>query len=186
MTLKAVVLPAPFGPIRPTNSPSATESEKSLSAQSPPKESWTPVRSRSMAPSQFWILQETEFAVPHQPRRPPQHNHDQQERIDNKSPLVKADQTQQFRQDGQCAGCYDRAGEARGAPGIEEDQIFDRLQETEAVGMKEPDNEREIAPGDAREEAAQHERKHLGPRAVDAHDLRRQLIAAYAQPGAPG
>jgi len=37
ITLNAVVLPAPFGPIRPTSSPTFTSSEKSATAFSPPK-----------------------------------------------------------------------------------------------------------------------------------------------------
>ena len=47
MTLKSVVLPAPFGPMTPTTSPAATSSETSSSAVRPPKRTVTPSTRRS-------------------------------------------------------------------------------------------------------------------------------------------
>ena len=41
MTLNTVVLPAPFGPIRPAICPSSIASETSLSAVTPPKRTVT-------------------------------------------------------------------------------------------------------------------------------------------------
>ncbi len=46
MVLTSVVLPAPFGPIRPTTSPLFTDSETSLSAFSPLKFRETLLRCR--------------------------------------------------------------------------------------------------------------------------------------------
>src|SRR3954468_7664779 len=46
MTLNAVVLPAPFGPIRPATAPSSTSSETSSSATIPPNRSPTFRRER--------------------------------------------------------------------------------------------------------------------------------------------
>src|SRR5215207_6797842 len=51
MTLKHVVLPAPFGPIRPRISPRLMEKWTSLSATTPPKRSVTWSISRSVSPS---------------------------------------------------------------------------------------------------------------------------------------
>src|SRR5438067_13666055 len=49
MALKAVVLPAPFGPMRPTIEPSATSRETSSSATIPPNRSraWSSARRRT-------------------------------------------------------------------------------------------------------------------------------------------
>src|SRR5919204_1331552 len=50
MRLKTVVLPAPFGPIRPTISPSPTSSETSSTATIPPNRRVTPsIESSGMA-----------------------------------------------------------------------------------------------------------------------------------------
>src|SRR5262249_16186707 len=48
--------------------------------------------------------------------------------------------------------------------------------------VKEADDKGEVAATYASQEAAQDEGKHLGASAVDPHDLRSELVAAYAQP----
>ena len=50
MQLKRVVLPAPFGPMRPVIAPAATFIETSVSALTPPKDFVTPVQVRPPAP----------------------------------------------------------------------------------------------------------------------------------------
>src|SRR5437660_12280011 len=47
MTLNSVVLPAPFGPIRPVMRLASAASATSLTATSPPKRTVTPLTSRS-------------------------------------------------------------------------------------------------------------------------------------------
>ena len=50
MTLSKVVLPEPFGPIRPKTSPRASHSDTSASASTPPKRLPTPSRTRVFGP----------------------------------------------------------------------------------------------------------------------------------------
>src|SRR6478735_8289853 len=54
MTLKAVVLPAPFGPIRPEIVPFATSNDTASSATMPPKRRVTSLTERSIGAGSYW------------------------------------------------------------------------------------------------------------------------------------
>src|SRR5690242_21268700 len=88
MTLKAVVFPAPFGPMRPTISRSPTAMARSATAVRPPKRIVTPrVSSKAMllprrrrdrrAPPEH---APGELAAAHEPALAEQHDHHQHQR----------------------------------------------------------------------------------------------------------
>src|SRR3972149_6594022 len=77
MRLTVVLLPEPFGPIRPTISPSPTVSSSPSTARAPPKWRATCVRS-STAPARQFALQPGQRARIEHPARPQVHRqHDQ-------------------------------------------------------------------------------------------------------------
>src|SRR4051795_9945071 len=68
MTLNAVVLPAPFGPMRPAISPSSTVSDSSSSARMPPKRRLTLSTSSSATVASFSQMVENRHVTTVQPR----------------------------------------------------------------------------------------------------------------------
>src|SRR3954469_18234075 len=68
MTLNAVVLPAPFGPMRPAISASSTVSDSSSSARMPPKRRLTLSTSSSATVASFSQMVENRHVTTAQPR----------------------------------------------------------------------------------------------------------------------
>src|SRR5512138_1110478 len=101
ITLKAVVLPAPLGPMSPTSSPGNTDSRNPSRALSPPNARVTPstassgigalpASSRARGDRPFERREEPpELAHPHDPARAEDHQEDEHERHENHPPHLE-------------------------------------------------------------------------------------------------
>src|ERR1051325_952007 len=195
--LKIVVLPAPFGPIRPTSSCCSIVRLKSATAVRPPKRMVTPrasssgivallLRHRVLAPRQDL----PQLAAPEDTLRPRQHQRDQGDRVDDHARVFVAVQhflhhAQPLGEDGEDDRGDDRAGD-RAQP-AEDDHHHDleRADEREHRRVQVHQIVRVEPARHARPERADDEGLDLVLRRVDPHRLGRDLILAHGQERAP-
>ena len=169
MTLKAVVLPAPFGPIRLTISPSPTVKFMSESATSPPKCTATCSTLKAVARAAItrapWRrARKTATGAPfsvrvalgkplrqrrHDAARQHEQDDDQHAAIGDPLRLRRHDRPQEHRQQAEDHAADDGPGQRSLAAGDDHDHHRDRVDEGEHVGIDDPDVVRIEAAGRA-------------------------------------
>src|SRR5450830_1766834 len=113
-----VVLPAPFGPIRPTNPPFSTVKDTLLTAFRPPKflQRLSTFSTDAMSPLlDLWCPQERPLHSSKEPLRSQQHRDDQEQGIDHKAEiqnLRREYHSQPFQQEGPSEGRHDGSAHA--------------------------------------------------------------------------
>src|SRR5688572_19428173 len=167
-TFTAVLLPEPFGPIRPTISPSFTSRSSPSTALTPPK--WRAARrsSSTAAPAIFTK----------QSLGPEIHRQNDQRAEQQVAPVAEVAQAldqERLHEDHRGEGAEDAVQAA-------DDRVGDgegRHQHVEVVVLDVRRVVREDAAADAGDGAADGHRAHLDRGQVDAHRLRRQLVLAH-------
>src|SRR3989304_4956265 len=121
--------------MRPTSSPFPTCRSKALRAVSPSNDMlrFLICNIGSLGENLTSWPQEAKLAASHQPGGPPQHQGDQEERVDHQAPLLKPDDPQEFGQNRQTARGDPRPREAPHSPCIKKDEVGDPLEKTQDI-----------------------------------------------------
>src|SRR6266536_1007810 len=175
MTLKSVVLPAPFGPMMPTRSPSPTSKLTSRTAVRPPK--------RLVTRSSVSMLTHSTASSPRaDPRRDahqalgcPAHHQDEDRSVDDEvDPREAGPEARELRAQVRLEGrdqqrAHERAERRAEAPDDAVQREADREVDREHVeGVDEPDVLRPETPAHGGQRSAHDDRAHLQPPARDA------------------